>query len=99
MVFVLLVFSLPGTPVYDGVRLFLMVFPLWAVWVGIGAGWLVSRGSSIVPIYSRRAYARRVAGRPSLTDCAGQCPSRLLTARGNARRRLCCSWRSKGLAW
>jgi 4-amino-4-deoxy-L-arabinose transferase-like glycosyltransferase len=35
--FVLLVFSWPGTPVYDGERLFLMVFPLWAVWVGIGA--------------------------------------------------------------
>ena len=43
MAFVLLVFSWPGTPVYDGVRLFLMVFPLWAVWVGIGARWLIER--------------------------------------------------------
>ncbi len=41
MVFVLLVFSWPGTPVYDGVRLFLMVFPLWAIWTGIGARRLV----------------------------------------------------------
>jgi hypothetical protein len=41
MLFVLLVFSCPGVPVYDGVRLFLMVFPLWAVWVGVGAGWLI----------------------------------------------------------
>ena len=57
MLFVLLVFSLPGTPVYDGVRLFLMVFPLWAVWVGIGAGWLVSRASSIVSINSRELTA------------------------------------------
>jgi hypothetical protein len=40
MLFVLLVFSLPRTPVYDGERLFLMVFPLWAIWVGIGAAWL-----------------------------------------------------------
>jgi hypothetical protein len=39
--FVLLVFAWPGTPVYDGVRLFLMVFPLWAVSVGVGAKWLV----------------------------------------------------------
>ena len=43
MAFVLLVFSWPGTPVYDGVRLFLMVFPLWAVWVGIGARLLIGR--------------------------------------------------------
>ncbi len=36
---VLLVFAWPGTPVYDGVRLFLMVFPLWAIFVGLGARW------------------------------------------------------------
>ena len=41
LVFVLLLFACPGTPVYDGVRLFLMVFPLWAIAVGIGAKWLV----------------------------------------------------------
>ncbi len=39
--FMLLIFALPGAPVYDGVRLFLMVFPLWAVSVGVGAKWLV----------------------------------------------------------
>ncbi len=37
LVFMLLVFSLPNAPVYDGVRLFLMVFPLWAIFVGYGA--------------------------------------------------------------
>lgn len=37
ILFLLLVFSLPNTPVYDGVRLFLMVFPLWAIFVGYGA--------------------------------------------------------------
>ena len=47
MLFVLVVFSLPGSHVYDGVRLFLMVFPLWAVWVGIGAKWLVARGNAV----------------------------------------------------
>ncbi|MBU4270505.1 MAG: glycosyltransferase family 39 protein [Planctomycetes bacterium] len=47
MFFLLLVFSWPGVPVYDGVRLFLMVFPLWAVWVGIGARWLVESSSRV----------------------------------------------------
>lgn len=39
VVFPLVVFSVPRVPVYDGVRLFLMVFPFWAVFVGQGAGW------------------------------------------------------------
>jgi len=34
----LVLFSLPGITVYDGVRLFLMVFPLTAVLIGAGAG-------------------------------------------------------------
>jgi len=38
--FVLVVFSAPRTPVYDGVRLFLVAFPLWAVAAGVGAEWL-----------------------------------------------------------
>jgi hypothetical protein len=41
LLFVLATFISPGTPVYDGIRLFLMVFPLWAVFVGYGAKWLV----------------------------------------------------------
>ena len=41
IVFLLAVFSWPGTPVYDGARLFLMVFPIWAVSVGMGAKWIV----------------------------------------------------------
>ena len=41
LAFLLLVFSWPGTPVYDGTRLFLMVFPLWAISVGIGAKWVI----------------------------------------------------------
>ena len=39
--FLLAVFSWPGVPVYDGARLFLMVFPIWAVSVGLGAKWIV----------------------------------------------------------
>lgn len=40
LVFFLAVFSVPGVPVYDGVRLFLPVFPLWAVLVGRGAAFV-----------------------------------------------------------
>jgi hypothetical protein len=45
----LLVFSLPGIAVYDGERLFLPVFPLWAVLAGWGASALGER--------SRRSWA------------------------------------------
>ena len=40
ILFPLVLFSLPRVPVYDGARLFLMVFPLWAVFVGRGAQWV-----------------------------------------------------------
>lgn len=46
----LLVFSLPGTPIYDGVRLFLVVYPLWALFAGRGGqlalDWLRKRMSA-----------------------------------------------------
>jgi 4-amino-4-deoxy-L-arabinose transferase-like glycosyltransferase len=42
----LVVFSIPGVPVYDGVRLFLMVFPFWAMFVGRGAGVVYDRLAS-----------------------------------------------------
>ena len=41
--FVLIAFSWPGRPMYDGVRLFLMAFPLWAISVGLGAKWLAGQ--------------------------------------------------------
>jgi hypothetical protein len=44
--FILIVFSWHGVPVYDGERLFLMVFPFWAIWVGVGARCLVDGRSS-----------------------------------------------------
>lgn len=37
ILFPLVLFSIPGVAVYDGTRLFLMVFPLWGVFVGRGA--------------------------------------------------------------
>jgi len=43
LVWLLAVFSLPGVPIYDGVRLILLAFPLWAVFVGIGTRWLHDR--------------------------------------------------------
>ncbi len=46
-VFPLVVFALPGVAVYDGERLFLTVFPLWAVFVGrgLGRGWRLAAGT------------------------------------------------------
>jgi hypothetical protein len=37
VLFPLLVFAMPGVAVYDGERLFLTVFPLWAIFIGRGA--------------------------------------------------------------
>lgn len=45
LAFLLLLLSSPGTPLYDGVRLFLMVFPLWAVLVGAGAQWIIDHAA------------------------------------------------------
>lgn len=53
-VFPLVLFALPGIAVYDGVRLFLVAFPLWALMIGRGAGWL----TAVV----RRRYSSAVAG-------------------------------------
>ncbi len=49
--FFLLVFSLPGVPVYDGVRLFLPVYPLWAI--------LVGRGTPVAWAYLKHVMERR----------------------------------------
>lgn len=57
LVWLLSVFSWPGTPVYDGVRLFLPVFPLWAVAVGVGAAWLIER-----PVLQRFSPSARGLG-------------------------------------
>lgn len=56
ILFILILFSWPGTPVYDGVRLFLMVFPLWAIWVGVGARRLIRwcGGEEPCPQHSRQ---------------------------------------------
>jgi len=56
LVFMLLVFAWPSSPVYDGVRLFLMVFPLWAISVGKGAKWAVEH-----PAWKGIAVGLRVA--------------------------------------
>ena len=53
LLFPLLVFSLPGVAVYDGERLFLTSFPLWAIFIGRGwqtlnqvlSGWITSRAT------------------------------------------------------
>ena len=54
MLFPLIVFSVPGVAVYDGERLFSLVFPLWAVLIGRGAEnarlWLASHLSPRVTV-------------------------------------------------
>ena len=62
----LLVFSIPGVAVYDGARLFLVVFPLWAVLIGRGAavlaGWLATHwsrrapGLVLIPLLAAQTY-------------------------------------------
>jgi 4-amino-4-deoxy-L-arabinose transferase-like glycosyltransferase len=54
VVFPLTVFSIPRIPVYDGVRLFLMVFPFWALFAGQGAAWLFE--------HMKSRWGPRVAG-------------------------------------
>ena len=44
--FPLIVFALPGVAVYDGERLFLTVFPIWAIFVGRGAACLFASATS-----------------------------------------------------
>jgi 4-amino-4-deoxy-L-arabinose transferase-like glycosyltransferase len=56
LLFVLGVFTLPGMPAYDGVRLFLMAFPLWALLAGAGARWLVDHAKLRVWPERRRLW-------------------------------------------
>ncbi|MCH7990468.1 MAG: glycosyltransferase family 39 protein, partial [Planctomycetes bacterium] len=51
--FPLLLFSLPGVVVYDGARLFLVVFPLWAVFIG--------RGSAAVIAWLSQRWSRKIS--------------------------------------
>ncbi len=60
MAFVLLVFSWPGVPVYDGERLFLMAFPFWTIFVGCGAAWFAR--SSFLESCLAGGLAHRVWG-------------------------------------
>ncbi len=66
LLFLLVVFSLPGTPLYDGVRLFLMVFPFWAIPVGIGAKALVD-----LPAWRAWPARARIATIAVLVGCQG----------------------------
>lgn len=53
ILFPLILFSLPHIAVYDGARLFLVVFPLWAIFIG--------RGGAMAWAWLRRRFSRRVA--------------------------------------
>lgn len=56
LAFMVAVFAWPGVPVYDGTRLFLMVFPLWAIAVGGGAKWALDH-----PAWQSWHERRRIA--------------------------------------
>ena len=80
ILFILVLFSWPGTPVYDGVRLFLMVFPLWAIWVGVGAkrlvGWINSPlKKSVLENSGATAGLSSSVVNPSRKNTAGQASS------------------------
>jgi len=62
--FPLVLFSLPGIAVYDGARLFLIVFPLWAVIVG--------RGGAFAWAWLRRRCTPRIAALVAGSFLAGQ---------------------------
>ena len=47
-------FSIPGTPVYDGTRLFLVVFPLWAILIGLGWNSVWQRVAAAGSVWPRR---------------------------------------------
>jgi hypothetical protein len=53
MLFPLCLFSIPRVAVYDGARLFLVAFPLWAIFIG--------RGGSLAWDWLRKRVARRGA--------------------------------------
>ncbi|HCO26971.1 MAG TPA: hypothetical protein DIT97_29655, partial [Gimesia maris] len=53
MLWPLILFTLPGITVYDGVRLFLMVFPLLAILIGLGAKTVIS--------WLTRRFGQRIA--------------------------------------
>ncbi len=52
VLFPLCVFSLPGVAVYDGERLFLIVFPLWAFFIGRGVSAVWNRPGQRLPQWS-----------------------------------------------
>jgi 4-amino-4-deoxy-L-arabinose transferase-like glycosyltransferase len=83
LLFVLGVFSLPGVPVYDGVRLFLMAFPLWALLAGAGARWLVEGEKG-----DRHLLPRPTFSRCPPSGCFAQKVPVPLFPRWPARRRL-----------
>jgi hypothetical protein len=64
ILFPLLLFSLPRVAVYDGARLFLVVFPLWAIFIG--------RGGAIAYGKLREKLSPRVALTVAACFLAGQ---------------------------
>lgn len=58
ILFSLGLFALPSVTVYDGERLFLVAYPLFAVFVGRGATWVAGVSSSVVDVPTLRVSYR-----------------------------------------
>jgi hypothetical protein len=70
MLFPMILFSLPKVGVYDGERLFLMSFPLWGMFAGIG-------GAKLTEVLSQR-FGSRTACFVSILLIAGQFTGHIL---------------------
>ncbi len=60
MLFPLVLFAVPGVTVYDGERLFLVAFPLWAVCAGRGAACMLGRTKLLLSRLSQPVDSRRL---------------------------------------
>lgn len=78
----LILFSMPGVSVYDGVRLFLVSFPGWAVFAGLGGGLLYEWLATELALLPKASDPDSVTGSPS----AAIQPAR--SAAANLARRL-----------
>ncbi len=72
--FPFLIFAKSGTAVYDGVRLFLVAYPLWAILVGQGAAMLFSAmetkfSKAIATVVMLMVFSSQAVGNISMSPC------------------------------
>lgn len=70
VLFVLVFFALPGITVYDGTRLFLVIYPLWAVLIGRGAARLMAKMTEAITSDDAATSPHRHARKPLVAALA-----------------------------